>query len=97
MSPATKKILIATLRADNGISDAQIARVLAVLEGKDCDGNSNASALAVNQARVGEMLDCSRFHVRKLVELGLLRQRNLAGLNRYAVADVMKLLGGTES
>jgi hypothetical protein len=76
-----------------GIPPDQIPASLAALEGRVHEAEV-AQALAVRQARVCELLDCSRFHVRKLVREGLLPVHDIAGLKRYAFADVVKLIGG---
>ena len=74
-----------------GIEPERIAAGIAAMEGTVL--KTNTPALAVQQARVCEMLACSRHHVRKLERVGLLKPIELAGLKRYLVADIIKLLG----
>jgi hypothetical protein len=84
----------AALRAVE-VPPERAAGALRLLEGKEREVSSKgAQAVAVRQARVCEMLDCSRFHVRKLERLRLLKPVELAGLRRYVVADVMAYWAG---
>jgi hypothetical protein len=92
MNRSSRSIITTAARAA-GASPDRIAVALAVLEEKEAP-SAATQPLAVRQARVCELLDCSRFHVRKLVREGRLPQRDLAGLKRYALADVLKLVGG---
>jgi hypothetical protein len=85
-------VIIAAIKAA-GFPPERLAAALAALKGKELTSHKTEEVL-VRQARVCEMLDCSRFHVRKLVKEGLLPQRDIAGLRRYAVADIFKLAGG---
>jgi hypothetical protein len=89
---ANRQAIAAAMRAA-GIPAPTIAELLARLDGKETPPAA-VTAIAVNQARVGQMLGCSRFHVRKLVQLGLLPQHDIAGLKRYLVSDVVKLASG---
>lgn len=84
----------AALRAA-GVPAERIDDTVRFADGKQhAVSEEEVQPLAVRQARVCEMLDCSRFHVRKLERLGLLKPVDLAGLKRYCVRDVLKLAGG---
>ena len=84
-----KTAIAATARAA-GIPPDRIVAGLAAMEG--APAKAGAGVVAVQQARVCEMLSCSRHHVRKLERLGLLIPVELAGVRRYAVADILRLL-----
>ncbi len=86
-----KQNLLAATKAA-GLSPGKIARAIAVEDDKE-PTKGQIQPLAVNQARTCELLSCWRFHVRKLEKLRLLKPVHLAGLKRYPVADVMKLVG----
>ena len=88
----TKKNLIVAAAKDAGCRAEHIVAALAILQGKAAPDNQRPP-VAVRQARVCEMLDCSRFHIRKLQKMGLLQPVDVAGLRRYRITDVMKLLG----
>ncbi len=90
----TRTIVSTALRAAE-VPPERVAEALRLLECKEGGAGQGAvvQSVAVRQARVCEMLDCSRFHVRKMERLGLLKPVDLAGLKRYGVADVLKLVG----
>ena len=90
MDKSARAAIAATARAV-GIAPERISAALAAMDDRIPKGE--ITALAVQQARVCEMLSCSRHHVRKLEHLGLLKPVYLAGLKRYLVSDVLKLLG----
>jgi hypothetical protein len=85
-----RQTIAAALRAA-AVPPEKVGAVLAMLDNKEAPTDKTLP-LAVSQARVCELLDCSRFHVRKLVKLDLLKPRDVGGLTRYAVADVVALL-----
>lgn len=76
-----------------GVPAERIAAGIATMEGRAPEP-AKSDAVAVRQARVCELLDCSRFHVRKLEKLGLLKPCDVAGLKRYPIAQVLALVGG---
>ena len=84
-----RRTITGTARAF-GLGPEQIAAGLAAMDGTV--PKAEISALAVHQARVCEMLSCSRHHVRKLERLGLLKPVELAGVKRYPVDAIRRLL-----
>lgn len=93
MLPKHARHAISAVAKSHGVPSDLIAAGIGAMD-RSSTGPREMTALAVRQARVCEMLDCSRHHVRKLERLGLLAPVDVGGLKRYPVAKVMQLLEG---
>jgi hypothetical protein len=88
-----KRNLVRVALKAAGYPEVKIAEVLAVVDDRG-PTKGELRPLALNQSRAAELLSCSRFHIRKLERLGLLKPVDLAGLKRYPLSEVVKLVGG---
>jgi hypothetical protein len=85
------KNAIAAMAKSLGVPADRISAALSAMDGVHYV-KQGVQPIAVPQARVCEMLSCSRHHVRKLVRQGLLRTVTIGGLTRYPVDSIMNLL-----
>ena len=85
-----RNLVRAALKAA-GYPEPKIVEILGMAEDRG-PAKGVLQPIAVNQARAAELLGCSRFHVRKLERLGLVKSVNLAGLKRFPLSEVLKLV-----
>ena len=89
MNRSTETIMVATLRADDSISDEQVKKAVALLKGKEKPTNKDDERrLLFTQAQAARILNCSRYTVLRMVKDETIKTVKVRGLTRYKRKDI---------